>query len=113
MAALALLAGACSRQETTAPVSATDSGPRPGGRLVAALRGEPRTLNPVTAVDRPSLFVVHRLMADLLHIDRQTQESREIHDQAQRDRVRCCGGQHGTQQPQSRDQNHVQHNVQN
>jgi peptide/nickel transport system substrate-binding protein len=55
---------------------ATDGGaaPRSGGRLVAALHSEPRTLNPVTAVDRPSQLVVRRMMADLLHINRRTQE---------------------------------------
>ena len=48
---------------------------RPGGRLVFALRSEPKTLNPVTAVDIPSREVIGRLMADLVHIDRQTQQT--------------------------------------
>lgn len=47
---------------------------RPGGRLVVALRAEPKTLNPVTALDDPSRTVLERMMADLAHIDRATQE---------------------------------------
>jgi peptide/nickel transport system substrate-binding protein len=43
-----------------------------GGRLVVAQRAEPKTLNPVTAVDNPSRDVIRRLMADLIHISRQT-----------------------------------------
>ena len=74
MAAAALLLAACAQEEATAPAVETTAEPVAGGRLVAALRGEPQTLNPVTAVDRPSQLVVHRLMADLLHINRETQE---------------------------------------
>lgn len=48
---------------------------RRGGRLVYALRSEPKTLNPVTAADIPSKDVIGRLMADLIHIDRQTQRT--------------------------------------
>jgi len=48
---------------------------RPGGRLVAALRSEPKTLNPVTAVDQASRDVIGRLSADLIHIDRETQKT--------------------------------------
>lgn len=48
---------------------------RAGGRLVVALRSEPKTFNPVTAVDLPSKDVVGRLMADLVHIDRDTQKT--------------------------------------
>ncbi len=48
---------------------------RPGGRLVFALRSEPKTLNPVAAVDIPSKEVIGRLTADLIHIDRQTQRT--------------------------------------
>lgn len=43
-----------------------------GGTLVVALRAEPKTLNPVVANDNPSFTVIHRLMADLVHIDRKT-----------------------------------------
>jgi peptide/nickel transport system substrate-binding protein len=74
LAAAAALAVACSDRQTAKPAPEPSAAPRHGGRLVTALRGEPRTLNPVTAVDRPSQLVIHRLMADLLHINRSTQE---------------------------------------
>ncbi len=45
---------------------------RRGGRLVAAQRAEPKTLNPVTAADSASREVIRRMMADLIHIDRAT-----------------------------------------
>ncbi len=48
---------------------------RPGGRLVVALRSEPKSFNPVLASDQPSLTVIRRLMADLIHVDRQTQHA--------------------------------------
>jgi peptide/nickel transport system substrate-binding protein len=48
---------------------------RPGGRLVFALRSEPKTLNPVISVDSSSKDVIGRLTADLVHIDRQTQRT--------------------------------------
>lgn len=44
-----------------------------GGRLVVALRAEPKTLNPVTAGDGPSREVIGRMVADLVHINRATQ----------------------------------------
>ncbi len=47
----------------------------PGGRLVVALRTEPKSFNPVLASDLPSLTVIRRLMADLVHVDRQTQRT--------------------------------------
>lgn len=46
---------------------------RPGGRLVVSLRGEPKTLNPVTALDQPSRTVFSLMNADLVHINRVTQ----------------------------------------
>src|SRR3954463_3208825 len=46
-----------------------------GGRLVVALRAEPKTLNPVTAVDQVSRDVIGRLSSDLIHIDRDTQKT--------------------------------------
>jgi len=46
---------------------------RPGGRLVYAQRAEPKTLNPVTAADVPSREVIHRIHADLIHINRESQ----------------------------------------
>lgn len=48
---------------------------RPGGRLVFALRSEPKTLNPITAVDSASRDVIGRMTGDLVHIDRQTQRT--------------------------------------
>jgi peptide/nickel transport system substrate-binding protein len=48
---------------------------RPGGRLVASLRADPKTLNPVTAVDLPSKEVIRLLFADLIHINLYTQRS--------------------------------------
>ena len=48
---------------------------QPGGQLVVALRNEPTTFNPVLAGDLPSLTVIRRLMADLIHVDRQTQRT--------------------------------------
>jgi peptide/nickel transport system substrate-binding protein len=45
----------------------------PGGRLVVSLRAEPKTLNPVTAIDEPSRTVFSLMMADLVHINRHTQ----------------------------------------
>jgi peptide/nickel transport system substrate-binding protein len=47
---------------------------RPGGRLVVALRAEPRTLNPMQAIDAASADVIARMHGDLLHTDRQSQE---------------------------------------
>ncbi len=48
---------------------------RPGGTLVVALRAEPKTFNPVLVIDNPTLTVARRLMADLVHIDRETQQT--------------------------------------
>src|SRR5262249_1897422 len=45
---------------------------RPGGRLVVALRSEPKTFNPVTATDAASREVYGRTTADLVHINRET-----------------------------------------
>src|SRR5450432_912495 len=46
-----------------------------GGTLVVAQRSEPKTLNPVTAADAPSREVIGRLTADLIHINRATQQT--------------------------------------
>ena len=45
---------------------------RSGGQLVVALRSEPKTLNPVLAVDDPSRDVIRCLSGDLIHISRET-----------------------------------------
>ncbi|MGH9776055.1 MAG: ABC transporter substrate-binding protein [Candidatus Acidiferrales bacterium] len=44
-----------------------------GGRVVVALRAEPKTFNPVTAADNPSRTIIWNLTADLVHINRATQ----------------------------------------
>jgi peptide/nickel transport system substrate-binding protein len=46
-----------------------------GGSLTVAQRSEPKTFNPVTAVDNASHEVIHLMMADLIHINRQTQRT--------------------------------------
>jgi peptide/nickel transport system substrate-binding protein len=43
-----------------------------GGKLVVALRAEPKTLNPLTALDGPSREVTGRMNADLITTDRAT-----------------------------------------
>jgi peptide/nickel transport system substrate-binding protein len=53
-----------------------DSAPGvPGGRIVVALRAEPKTLNPLLAVDAPSRDVIRCMTADLIHINRETQKT--------------------------------------
>ncbi|HEY1342458.1 MAG TPA: ABC transporter substrate-binding protein [Bryobacteraceae bacterium] len=47
----------------------------PGGRLVFAQRAEPKTFNPLVGSDNPSREVFHRLMGDLIHINRYTQQT--------------------------------------
>ena len=54
--------------------TASEPGKR-GGKLVIAQRSEPRTFNPMTAVDQNSLGVIARMMADLVHINRVTQRA--------------------------------------
>ena len=44
-----------------------------GGRLVVSLRAEPKTLNPVLALDAPSREVISTMQSDLVHINRSTQ----------------------------------------
>jgi peptide/nickel transport system substrate-binding protein len=46
---------------------------RPGGRIVIALRSEPKTLNPLIAADATSREVIGAMQADLVHINRATQ----------------------------------------
>src|SRR5437764_14971698 len=48
---------------------------RRGGRLVAALRSTPKTLNPVIALDLPSKEVSALLFADLIHINLSSQRT--------------------------------------
>jgi len=51
---------------------AGESGRR-GGRIVIALKAEPKTLNPLTAADTPSREVISTMQGDLVHINRATQ----------------------------------------
>src|SRR5713226_8129672 len=48
---------------------------RYGGRLVIGQRSEPKTLNPVTATDAVSREVIGRFTADLITINRGTQQT--------------------------------------
>src|SRR5689334_13551814 len=52
-------------------ISETDIG-RYGGPLVVAQKAEPKTLNPITALDAPSREVIRRMTADLISINRHT-----------------------------------------
>lgn len=47
----------------------------PGGTLVYAARSELKSLNPVISGDSASREVLHRINADLIHINRQTQKT--------------------------------------
>ncbi|HEU5453752.1 MAG TPA: ABC transporter substrate-binding protein [Terriglobales bacterium] len=46
-----------------------------GGRLVVGQRSEPKSLNPITAADLVSREVYARMNADLIHINRSTQQT--------------------------------------
>ncbi len=48
---------------------------RLGGRLVVALDGEPQTLNPALVTELTSRAVVHRMTADLIQINRASQDT--------------------------------------
>jgi len=52
-------------------VSTAEPGQR-GGNLAIALAAEPKTLNPITAIDQNSRAVIWRTAADLIHINRST-----------------------------------------
>jgi peptide/nickel transport system substrate-binding protein len=67
-----MLAGAQAQEELLRTTS--EAGNR-GGNLVIAQRSEPRTFNPVTAVDQNSFGVNARMQADLIHINRVTQKT--------------------------------------
>jgi peptide/nickel transport system substrate-binding protein len=47
----------------------------PGGRIVVSLRSEPKTLNPVISTDISSREVIAQMSADLIHINRLTQDT--------------------------------------
>ena len=69
---VSMLAGAQAQEELLRTTS--EAGNR-GGNLVIAQRSEPRTFNPVTAVDQNSFGVNARMQADLIHINRVTQKT--------------------------------------
>lgn len=48
---------------------------RPGGRLVFSLRAEPKTLNPLNAIDASSKELISLLHGDLIHIHRPSQKT--------------------------------------
>lgn len=48
---------------------------RSGGQIVISQRAEPKTFNPVTAVDSVSREVIRCTIADLIHINRETQRT--------------------------------------
>src|SRR5215813_1512638 len=48
---------------------------RTGGTLTVSERAEPKTLNPITAIDRPSRDVLFRMHSDLIHINRASQRT--------------------------------------
>lgn len=78
LGALLLVLAACSPAPDGRPDGADEVGsPRPesGGRLVVALGGDPGTFNPLLARDKPSREVVGRMNADLVRINRLTQET--------------------------------------
>ncbi|MGH9732196.1 MAG: ABC transporter substrate-binding protein, partial [Candidatus Acidiferrales bacterium] len=54
----------------------TDNPPgRAGGQIVVALRSDPKTLNPALAADVPSRDIIYCMNADLIHINRETQNT--------------------------------------
>jgi peptide/nickel transport system substrate-binding protein len=81
-----VLALACAQTLGAAPTPASDHRTeetlittnalgRSGGKIVVALRSEPKTLNPVLAEDAASRDVIRCLTADLIDINRATQKT--------------------------------------
>lgn len=70
--AISSVASAQSGEDRTVTQSAPGHS---GGRIVVALRSEPKTLNPVLAQDAPSRDVIRCMTADLIHINRETQKT--------------------------------------
>jgi peptide/nickel transport system substrate-binding protein len=73
-ALLPLLAGAQAATQEDLLHTTSEPGDR-GGKLVIAQRSEPRTFNPVVAIDQNALGVNARMQADLIHINRATQKT--------------------------------------
>jgi len=72
---LLLAATSLAQQPNPAPelLSLPGEAGHQGGRIILSLRAEPKTLNPLTAVDAPSREVIGTMQADLIHINRSTQ----------------------------------------
>ena len=68
----AILTRATQTEDTL--VTSGDIGQR-GGRLVASVRSDPKSLNPVTALDTVSKQILGLLFADLIHINPYTQRT--------------------------------------
>jgi peptide/nickel transport system substrate-binding protein len=47
---------------------------QPGGTIIIAVRSDPKTLNPVLAVDETTREIIDCMNADLIHINRETQQ---------------------------------------
>jgi peptide/nickel transport system substrate-binding protein len=74
-AAAPSLAGRTQPSNTLEPMIVDGDIGRDGGSLVVAARAEPKTFNPVAALDGPSRDVIWRMHADLIHINRETQHT--------------------------------------
>ncbi|HEV2468036.1 MAG TPA: ABC transporter substrate-binding protein [Candidatus Sulfotelmatobacter sp.] len=48
---------------------------QPGGTITVAVRSDPKTLNPVLAVDESTREIIDCMNADLIHINRETQKT--------------------------------------
>ena len=75
-ATVCLVAGSAQSRLTTGELLTAPGDPGVyGGRLVVAQRAEPKTLDPVFAVDSPSREVIRLMTADLIHINRFSQKT--------------------------------------
>ena len=74
LAILPLHAGANAAVQEDLLRTTSEPGNR-GGKLVIAQRSEPRTFNPIVAIDQNSFGVNARMQADLIHINRATQKT--------------------------------------
>jgi len=73
LAMASMAAGAAARPQDYAIVKGSLG--QPGGRLVVALRSEPKTLNPILSVDATSREVIGAITSDLVHINHETQRT--------------------------------------
>jgi peptide/nickel transport system substrate-binding protein len=77
-AVVCLLSFFCGAQTSLAreePLISNTAVGHPGGRIVVALRSEPKTLNPVISVDISSREVIAQMTGDMIHINRLTQDT--------------------------------------